>query len=92
MSQDVMLFSHSFTASDGSRGATAGRLVSPRYIMASAVERRGVHESKNINYAKQRHTPHCWLPAKVMYAASSTKRFSCLTRSTSILLMKNVQI
>ena len=35
---------------------------------------------------------HCWLPTKVMYPANSTKRFSWLTRSTSILLMKNVQI
>ena len=35
---------------------------------------------------------HCWLPAKVMYPANSTKRFSGLTRSTSILLMNNVQI
>ena len=46
----------------------------------------------NIDYAKQHHTTHCWLPAKVMYPANSTKRFSWLTRSTSILLMKNVQI
>ena len=35
---------------------------------------------------------HCWLPAKVMYAENSTKRFSWLTCSTSILSMKNVQI
>ena len=46
----------------------------------------------NINYAKQHHTPHCWLPAKVMYPANSTERFSWLTRSTSIFLMKNIQI
>ena len=58
----------------------------------SEVKRRGVQESKNINYAKQHHTPHCWLPAKVMYPANSTLRFSWLTRSTSILLMKNVQV
>ena len=55
-------------------------------------KRRGVQESKNIDYAKQHHTPHCWLPAKVMYPAYSTKRFSWLTRSTSTLLMMNVQI
>ena len=30
--------------------------------------------------------------AKVMYPAKSTKRFSWLTRSTSMLLMKNVLI
>ena len=57
--------------------------------MVSEVKRRGVQESKDIDYAKQHHTPHCWLPAKVMYPANSTKRFSWLT---SILLMKNVQI
>ena len=51
-----------------------------------------MQESKNIDYAKQHHTPHCWLPAKVMYSANSTKRFSWLTRSSSILLMMNVQI
>ena len=51
-----------------------------------------MQESNDIDYAKQHHTPHCWLPAKVMYPADSTKRFSWFTRSTSILLMKNVQI
>ena len=60
--------------------------------MASEVKRRGVQKSKNIDYTKQHHTPHCWLPAKVMYPANSTKRFSWLPRSASILLMKNVQI
>ena len=35
---------------------------------------------------------HCWLPTKVMYPANSTKHFYWLTHSTSILLMKNVQI
>ena len=60
--------------------------------MASGVLRRCEQESKNIDYAKQHYTPHWWLPAKVMYPANSTKRFSSLTRSTSILLMKNVQI
>ena len=51
-----------------------------------------MQESKDIDYAKQHHTPHCWLPAKVMYPANSTKRFSWLTRSSSILLRMNVQI
>ena len=60
--------------------------------MVSEAKRRGVQESKDVDYAKQHHSPHCWLPAKVMYPANSTKRFSWLTRSTSILLMKNVQI
>ena len=49
-------------------------------------------ESKNIDYAKQHHTPQCWLPGKVMYPANSTKCLSWLTCSTLILLMKNVQI
>ena len=30
---------------------------------------------------------HCWLPTKVMYPTNSTKCFSWLTRSTSILLI-----
>ena len=38
--------------------------------MVSEVKRRDVQESKNIDYAKQYHTPHYWLPAKVMYAAN----------------------
>ena len=35
---------------------------------------------------------HSMLVAKVMYPANSTMGFSWLTRSTSIFLMKNVQI
>ena len=85
-------FSYSFTASDGSEESTPGRVVSPCSTMVSEVRRRGVQESMNIDYAKQHHTPHCWLPAKVMYPANSTKRFSWFSRSTSIVLMKNVQI
>ena len=49
-----------------------------------------MQESKNVDYVKQHHTPHCCLPAIVMYPANSTKRYSWLTRSTSILVMKNV--
>ena len=41
--------------------------------MVSEVKRRGVQEWKNNDYAKQHRTPHCWLPAKVMYPANSTK-------------------
>ena len=37
---------------------------------------------QNIKYTKQHHTPHCWLPAKVMYPTNSTKRFLWLTCST----------
>ena len=47
-----------------------------------------MHEK--INYAKQHHTPHCWLPAKVMYPAISTIRFSWLTRSTPILIVEKL--
>ena len=47
-----------------------------------------MQENENINYAKQHHTPHCWLPAKVMYPAISTKRFSWLTRSTAIFIVE----
>ena len=67
-------------------------LVLSWYTMVSEVKRRGVQESKNIDYTKQHHTPHSWLPAKVMSPTNSTKCFSWLTRSTSILLLKNVQI
>ena len=28
-----------------------------------------MQESKNIDCAKQHHTPHCWFPAMVMYPA-----------------------
>ena len=28
---------------------------------------------QNIDYTKQHHTPRCWLPAKMMYPANSTK-------------------
>ena len=64
------------------------------FIILRHVQERGenVQQSKNIDYAKQHHTPHCWLSAKVMYLANSAKSFSWLTRSTSILLMKNVQM
>ena len=71
-----MLFSYSFTASGGSEESTAGRVVSLPHY----------------DYAKQHHTRHCWLHTKVMCVANSTKPFSWLTLSASILLMKNVQI
>ena len=41
---------------------------------------------KNIGYTKQHHTPHRWLPAKVIYPANSANRFSWLIRSTQIFL------
>ena len=54
--------------------------------MVSEVKRRFVQESKNIDYAGQHHTPHCWLPDNVMF------RLTRFSRSTPNLLMKNVQI
>ena len=49
--------------------------------MTSEVKRQGEQKKENIDYAKQHHTPHCWLPAKVMYSSNSAKSFSWLTRS-----------
>ena len=43
---------------------------------------------KMSDYAKQHHTPHSWLPAKVMYPANSLNHFSCLTRSTLIFIVE----
>ena len=81
---------YSFTASDGSDGTTAGRVVSPRSIMVhhglrNKKTRRAIKQ--NIYYVKQHHTPHCLLPAKVIYPVNSTKYFSWLTRSTSIFVV-----
>ena len=66
-------------------------MVSPRSITVhhgfrSQEARRA--RKQNIDYAKQHHTPHCWLPAKVMYPANSTNRFSWLTRSTAIFIVE----
>ena len=60
-----------------------------RSIVSEVLRRAG---KQNIDYAKQHHTPYCWLPAKVMYPAKSTKRFSPSTCSNPIfLLLKNVE-
>ena len=89
----MLRFFYSFTASDGSEESTAGRVVSPCSIMVHhGFRSREARRAKNIDYAKQHPTPHCWLPAKVMYPAKSTRGFSWFTRPTSILLMKIVQI
>ena len=84
-------FFYSLTTSDGSGGTTAGHVVSPRSIMVlqgfrSKEARRA--RKQNIDYAKQHHTPHCWLPAMVLYPAMSTKRFSWLTHSTPIFIVE----
>ena len=77
---------YSFTASDDLEGTTAGCVVSPHSIMMHHGFRSKVfrYVKSNINYFKQHHTPLCWLPAKVMYPADSTKHFSWLTCSTPI--------
>ena len=59
-------FFHSFTASDGSEGPTAGCVVSPR----SFVEHHRFR-SKEVRLArKQHHNSHCWLPTKMMHPAN----------------------
>ena len=69
----VHRFFYSFTASDGSEGTTTGRVVSPCSIMmhhgfrGKKVRRAG---KEDIDYSKQRHSPHCWLPTKVMFPAN----------------------
>ena len=88
-------FFYSFIASDGSEGTITGRVVSSCSIMVHHGVRSQQASSarkESIDYAKQHHTPHCWLPAKLMYPSNSTKRFYWLTRSTANLLLENVQI
>ena len=52
----------------------------------SEVEARRARK-QNIDCAKRHHTRHCWLPAKVVYPANSSKRFSWLTRPTAIFVV-----
>ena len=83
-------FFYSFTASHGSGGTTASRVVSPRSIMRhhrfrSEEVRRAIKQ--NIDYVKH-HTPHCWTPGIVMYPANSTKSFSWLTRQARIFIVE----
>ena len=69
----------------------AGHVTSPRSIVVHhGLRSKKVRRARklNIDYAKQHHTPHCCMPTKVMYPANSTKRFSWLTRSTSILIVE----
>ena len=84
-------FFYSFTASDDSKGTNAGRVVSPRSISVhhgfrSKEVRRA--RKQNIDCAKEHHTPHHWLPAKVTYPANSSNRLSWLTRSTPIFIVE----
>ena len=90
----VHCFFYSFIASDGLDGTTAGRVISPSSIMVHhGFRTKEVRRARkqNIDYVKH-HTPHCWLPSKVMSPTNSTKHFSWLTHSTNFLLLKNVQI
>ena len=78
---------YSFTFSDGSEGTIADRVFSPRYVLVHHGFRSNETKNarkQNIEYAKQHHTLHCWLPANVMYPANATKSFSWLIRSTPI--------
>ena len=74
-------FFYSFNASDGSKGTTTGRVVLHRSIMVHhgfrGMEVRHARKS-NIDYAKQRHTPHCSLLDKLINTESSNMRFSWL--------------
>ena len=73
-----------FTASDGSEGTVACRVVSARAIMMhDGFRTKEVRcaRKQNIHYTKQHHTPHFWLPA------NSSKHFSWLTRSTPIFIV-----
>ena len=74
----------SFTASDGSEGTTADCAVLPCSILVDhGFRTKEVRHARkqNIDYAKQHHTSHHWLPTKVMYPTYSTNRFSWLTLS-----------
>ena len=79
-------FSYSFTSSDGSEGTTEGCVVSPHSIMVRhgfRCKQERFARKQNIDHVKHHDTPHCWLPAMVMYLVNSTKHFSWLTSSTS---------
>ena len=83
-------FFHSITATDSSKESTTGRVASPRSIMVHHGFRSNEARcagKQNIYYTKQHHTPHCWLPAKVIHPANSSKRFSWSTHSTPIFIV-----
>ena len=88
-------FFHSITASDGSEGTTAGRVVSPRSIMVHhglrSKEVRCARKQNN-DYAKQHHTPHCWLPTKVIYPANTSPIFIVVKRSNINILILQYKI
>ena len=46
-----------------------------------------IARKQNVYYAKQHHTPHSCLLAKVMYPANSAKCLCWLTRSTPIVIV-----
>ena len=75
---------YSFTASDGSEGTTAGRVVSPCSIVVHhGFRSKEVRRARKqyIDYTKQHHTPHSWLSTIL------AKRLSWLTRSTQFFIV-----
>ena len=91
----LRFFSHSFIASDGSEGSTAGRVASPCSIMMHHGFRcKEARRARKQRYRLRQTASHSSLLVAHQGVLSRilTKRISWLTRSTSILLMKNVQI
>ena len=84
-------FFYSFTTSDSSEGTTASHVVSPRSIIVHhGFGNRDVRRARkqNIDYSRQRHTPHCWFLVKVVYPTKEANCFSSLTRSTPIFIVE----
>ena len=82
---------YSFTASDGSERTTADFVLSPRSTMVHhgfrSKEARRVRK-QNIVYPKNiTHLTVCWLPAKMIYPANSTRCFTWLSRSTPFFIV-----
>ena len=95
MSQDAMLFSYSFTASDGPDESTAGRVVSPYAIkMHLGLTSKEARRARKQIYRLRQTTSHSSL--LVARQGDVSRKLNhvlfWLTRSTSILLMMNDQI
>ena len=83
----LLLFLHFFWWFRGNHSRPC--VVSPRSIMVHhGFRSKDLRHARkqSIYYAKQNHTSHCWLPAKVMYPTNSTKLLFWLTRSTPIFI------
>ena len=86
----LRFFSYSFTASDGSEESTAGRVVSPCSIMMH----HGFRSKEARRAGKQKYRSHqttSHSPLLIARQGDVSKRFSWLTRLTSIVLRMNVQ-